>query len=280
MTYSKIKAYISLSRINKPTGIFLLWIPCLWGICAYESHPFMILKKGLFFFIGSISLRTCGCIINDIFDRKFDKHVERTKNRPLANGSLTILEAMIFLFLSLLPGLYIFINLSFLAKIISLLGLMLSILYPLFKRFTYFPQLFLGLTFNIGIWVAGIDHAPLTALLTLYCAGIFWTLAYDTIYAFQDVIDDAIIGVKSTALLFEKNPKVIITFFYSAMFAILLIYNIFFEKRISPIPLPNYLLILSIYSYVLWLIYNWQPDNVLSCHKFFKRNIAIGLSLL
>jgi 4-hydroxybenzoate polyprenyltransferase len=276
----KLKAYISLSRISKPTGIFLLWIPCLWGICAYESHPLLILKKALLFLLGAVSLRTCGCIINDIFDRKFDKHVERTKNRPLANGSLTVREALIFLFICLIPGFYVFITLSQLAKLISLIGLILAIFYPLCKRFTYFPQVVLGLTFNIGIWVAGIDYASHSALFLLYCAGIFWTLAYDTIYAFQDIEDDAIIGVKSTALFFKNHPKSVITTFYTIMFIFLLCYNVFFEKSNLSIPVPNFLLTLGVYSYVLWLIYNWNPKSSSSCHKFFKRNIGVGLGVM
>jgi 4-hydroxybenzoate polyprenyltransferase len=281
MTIARLKAYIPLSRFDKPTGIFFLWIPCLWGICAYESHPILIVKKSLFFLIGSISLRTCGCIINDICDRKFDKHVKRTKDRPLANKSLTVVEAVVFLFICILPGLWVFFQLSFPAKAISFLGLVLAIFYPLFKRITHFPQLVLGLTFNIGIWVTGIGHAPFLALFILYCAGIFWTLAYDTIYAFQDVEDDAVIGIKSTAIFFKDNPKLIITIFYSVMFAFLIFYNLFFGKAKSFFPIiPSFLIPLGVYGYVLWLIHKWQPNNADSCQKFFKKNIAIGLGVL
>lgn len=280
MTIAKLKTYISLSRIDNPVGIFFLWIPCLWGICTYESHPLLILKKSLFFLVGAASLRTCGCIINDIFDRKFDKHVTRTKDRPLANKSLTVLEALVLLFICILPGLWVFVELSFPAKAISILGLLLAIFYPLCKRITHFPQLVLGLTFNIGIWVVGIGHAPFSALFVLYCAGIFWTLAYDTIYAFQDVEDDAVIGIKSTAIFFKDNPKFIITIFYSAMFALLVFYNLFFEKINVSFPIPNFLIPLGVYGYVLWLIHKWQPSSAASCHKFFKKNVAVGLGVL
>jgi 4-hydroxybenzoate polyprenyltransferase len=177
------------------------------------------------FLIGAISLRAAGCIINDIFDRKIDAQVERTKSRPLASGELNLRQGFLLLFLFLTIGLFIFLNLNLYSEELSALGFLLAIIYPLAKRFFPVPQLVLGICFNFGALIgysAVTDSLPLPAFI-LYAGCIFWTLAYDTIYALQDISDDKKIGVNSSAIFFGKNYKQFILSFYLAFFALTLI---------------------------------------------------------
>jgi len=223
--------YILLTRLNQPIGFLLLMLPCIWGVLAacnsikeLNNNLFLI---GLLIF-GSVIMRSAGCIINDIFDRSYDKKVSRTVLRPLAKGTISVLDAFIcFIFLSLL-GLSILLSLDKLSIIIGLISFMLLLIYPLMKRITYWPQLVLGITFNIGVLISfsAITGTVNLSIIFLYFAGIFWTLGYDTIYAHQDKEDDLRIGVKSTAILFGANSKKIISLFYSLMFACLCLYGI------------------------------------------------------
>lgn len=161
-------------------------------------------------------MRTSGCIINDIWDRKIDALVERTKDRPLASGALKVWQALILLIFFLLIGLIVFLELNYTARLISLYALGLAILYPLTKRFFFLPQLFLGITFNLGAligWATIVGDVGMPAIF-LYIAGIFWTLGYDTIYGHQDIKDDKNIGIKSTSITFGKNSALMITSCY------------------------------------------------------------------
>ena len=223
--------YILLTRLNQPIGFLLLMLPCIWGVLAacnnineLNNNLFLI---GLLMF-GSVIMRSAGCIINDIFDQNYDKKVSRTVLRPLAKGTISVLDAFIcFIFLSLL-GLSILLSLDKLSIIIGLISFMLLLIYPLMKRITYWPQLVLGITFNIGVLISfsAVTGTVNLSIIFLYFAGIFWTLGYDTIYAHQDKEDDLRIGVKSTAILFGANSKKIISLFYSLMFACLCLYGI------------------------------------------------------
>lgn len=275
-----IQQYIALSRITKPTGFLLLWIPCLWAIPFNPINAQYFIEKSFFFLIGAISLRTCGCIINDIFDRNIDKQVERTKNRPIASGKITVPQAFVFLAICFIPGFLVFLSLNTTAKIISLLAAILAIIYPLTKRWTYFPQFFLGITFNMGIFIAGINSIPLKNIFLLYVASIFWTLAYDTIYAFQDIKDDIKTNIKSTAVFFKDHPKSIIILFYCLMFLFITLHNIYFEKNNMMPFYFNHAATISIFLYTLYLIYLWNPNDPKSCESFFKKNIVIGLGVV
>jgi 4-hydroxybenzoate polyprenyltransferase len=274
MKKNNIGHYIELSRILKPTGFMLLWIPCLWGLALQDLSLYRFLSESFIYFIGAVSLRTFGCIVNDIFDKDFDKNVERTKNRPLASYALTVKQAFMFGLVSLIPGICVFLYLNFESKLIALLGFFISIIYPLFKRFTHFPQLILGFAFNIGVVISAFDRANLSTIIWLYIAGVFWTLAYDTIYAFQDEKDDAIIGVKSTARYFKNYPKITISLFYFMML------TSFFTAFYNGADFFKIILLLLImYAYLFIQIKKWTVQSTKSCHIFFKQNVLIGLIL-
>ena len=226
-----LKQYILLTRLNQPIGFLLLMLPCIWGVLA-ACNNINDLNNNLFLIVllifGSVIMRSAGCVINDIFDRNYDKKVSRTILRPLAKGTISVSNALIcFFFLSLL-GLSILLSLDKLSIIIGLVSFILLLIYPLMKRITYWPQLVLGITFNIGVLIAfaAATSTLNLSIIFLYFAGIFWTLGYDTIYAHQDKEDDLRIGVKSTAILFGASSKKIISLFYSLMFICLCLYGI------------------------------------------------------
>lgn len=206
----KIQPYIHLLRFHQPVGYWLLFWPCAWGVSLASSHQPLATSHFLaLFFLGSLSMRSAGCIINDLWDRDFDKQVERTKTRPLASGAIAPKQAFMVLAALLLLSLWVALQLPAIVFWLGVSALPLVVAYPLMKRITWWPQLFLGFTFNYGAlmgWAAVRGTIDFPALW-LYAAGICWTLFYDTIYAHQDIADDAAIGVKSTARLFGKNTR-------------------------------------------------------------------------
>lgn len=208
---SKLTHYAHLMRWHKPIGIYLCLWPSLWALwLATDGHPGATLVSIII--AGSIVVRSAGCVINDTWDRDVDKHVERTKSRPITSGQVSVKEAIfLFGFLGILAfGLVLL--LGTLATVVAVIAGLLTMLYPLAKRVTYFPQVVLGITFNAGILIAyaATQHAlPMTAWV-LYIAAILWTVAYDTMYAMADKQDDIALGLKSTAIKFSKNSAFII----------------------------------------------------------------------
>ena len=213
----RFRDYALLARLDRPIGTWLLLIPCWWGLALAPTT--FDLWLAFLFVIGAFAMRGAGCTINDLADRDFDRQVERTRNRPLASGRLNTRQALAFLALQLVIGALILTQLPPFAIIVALASIPLIVIYPFMKRITYWPQAFLGITFNWGILVGysamtGTIDAP---ALLLYAAGIFWTLGYDTIYAHQDKEDDALIGVKSTALRLGSETQKWVWGFYAAM---------------------------------------------------------------
>ncbi|KAI9030390.1 4-hydroxybenzoate polyprenyltransferase, mitochondrial-like protein [Hyaloraphidium curvatum] len=205
--------YLYLVRLDKPAGTLLLYLPCTWSIAmaTYSDPavglPYMVYMLGLFG-AGSLIMRGAGCIVNDLWDIEFDRKVERTRTRPLASGTVKVPQALAFLGLNLAAGLAVLTQLNTFSIALGASSLLLVASYPLMKRVTYWPQLFLGLTFNWGAllgWSAVLGGLNPFVCLPLYAAGILWTLHYDTIYALQDKADDIHAGVKSTALLFGDS---------------------------------------------------------------------------
>ncbi|MCH2678934.1 MAG: 4-hydroxybenzoate octaprenyltransferase, partial [Alphaproteobacteria bacterium] len=185
----KIKYFIILGRFKSPTGALLLAWPCLWGINMAQPDLSLFFKYTILLFFGSFILRAAGCAWNDILDRKIDKKTTRTKNRPIASGKLNIYDGLVFIFFMSLIGLYILYNLTVPAIIISLISIPLIFIYPLTKRITFFPQIWLGITFNIGILIGYsciTNSYPNLIVSILYIGAIFWTIGYDTLYAMQD----------------------------------------------------------------------------------------------
>ena len=264
-------------RLNSPIGSMLLLYPCLWGLISASSSIEEI-RQNIFLFIifilGAFIMRSAGCVINDIFDRNIDIQVDRTKSRPLADKSISLHESVvIFITLSSI-GLCILLSLNTLSIKVGLLSFILLIIYPLTKRITYWPQLFLALTFNIGVL---IGYAAITNILPfeiyfLYAAGIFWTLGYDTIYAYQDIDDDISIGVKSTAILFKDSAKYWISSFYILMTSNLLIFGLLSSQEMI-----YFLLLILILSHQLFQIYKLDIKRPEVCLAIFKSNKYLGL---
>jgi len=264
-------------RLNSPIGSMLLLYPCLWGLISASSSIEEISQNFFLFIIfilGAFIMRSAGCVINDIFDRNIDIQVDRTKSRPLADKSISLHESVvIFITLSSI-GLCILLSLNTLSIKVGLLSFILLIIYPLTKRITYWPQLFLALTFNIGVLMG---YAAITNILPfeiyfLYAAGIFWTLGYDTIYAYQDIDDDISIGVKSTAILFKDSAKYWISSFYILMTSNLLIFGLLSSQEMI-----YFLLLILILSHQFFQIYKLDIKRPEVCLAIFKSNKYLGL---
>ena len=229
---SHLKIFIELTRLNKPIGFMLLFWPCAWGLAlAKFSNPgtdFFIYYL-ILFFLGSVLMRSAGCIFNDIVDKDFDKKVTRTKNRPIASGKISVIHSLFYVVLLCVIAFLILIQFNLLTIILGMSSMLLAFAYPFMKRITYWPQLFLGITFNWGIIMAcsALNNNISLEILLLYLAAIFWTLGYDTIYGAQDMSDDEIIGLKSTSIKFKKNIKLFVSTTYLISIAMML--SIFFN---------------------------------------------------
>ena len=213
------KIFVELTRLNKPIGFMLLFWPCSWGLAyAYSINQNidLFIYYLILFFLGSVLMRSAGCIVNDIVDKDFDKKVKRTKTRPIAAGKITTKQS--FLYVLILCGLafLILIQFNLLTILLGMGSMIFAFTYPFMKRITYWPQLFLGITFNWGIimsWTA-INNSISPEIIILYISAIFWTLGYDTIYGAQDMSDDEIIGLKSTSIKFKNNIKLFVSVSY------------------------------------------------------------------
>jgi 4-hydroxybenzoate polyprenyl transferase len=218
-----LSSFYRLARLHQPTGIWLLFLPCLFGIflaTKFTNFSFAEISRLVFlFFVGSVVMRSAGCVINDLLDQKFDALVTRTKTRPLAAKEISRTSAIFLLGFLLLIGLIILLQFNFKTIVSGFVALGLVASYPLMKRITYYPQIFLGLTFNFGILMSSLAMLGTINLgtLLLYFSAIIWTVIYDTIYAFQDIEDDLRFGVKSTAIKFQKHPKKILNSLCLAM---------------------------------------------------------------
>ena len=219
--------FANLLRLNKPIGIFLLFWPCAWSLAMtqwFVLNNYLFIKYLILFFIGSIIMRSAGCIYNDIIDKKIDIKVQRTKNRLIASGKIKIKTACLIILLLLIPAVIILFQFNNFSKILGLSSGLLIITYPFMKRITFWPQLFLGFTFNWGVllgWSVFFENLTIETII-LYMAGVFWTLGYDTIYALQDRRDDLKIKVKSTAIKFGHDLKNFLSFCYISLITLLI----------------------------------------------------------
>ena len=273
-----LKIFINLTRLNKPIGYLLLFWPCSWGLAyAYSVNQNINIFLGyiFLFLLGSILMRSAGCIVNDIVDRKFDKKVKRTKNRPIASGKISIFLASVYAIILCLLAFIVLINFNSLTIILAIASMPLAFSYPLMKRFTYWPQLFLGITFNYGLLLAWISINESISLppIFLYLGAIFWTLGYDTIYGYQDIKDDEIIGVKSTSIKFKDNPKKILYFFYLLTFICLI--SLGYLMKFSHIYFI--FLIVPFLHFFVYQIGKLEIKNSTKCLKLFKSNNFLGL---
>ncbi len=277
MTHLKI--FIELTRLNKPIGFMLLFWPCSWGLTyakSFSQNNSIYFYYLFLFFFGSLLMRSAGCIFNDIVDKDFDKKVKRTKKRPLAANIISVNHAFFYVAFLCFFAFLILIQFNTLTIFLGLGSMFLAFSYPFMKRITYWPQLFLGITFNWGIimsWTSmGFDISY--DILTLYVAAIFWTLGYDTIYGAQDMSDDEIIGLKSTSIKFKKNIKF---FVGSCYFISVLLLSFLFLELIG----KNFFT-LFLFAFFLSLFYQlktFKKEKQESCLMAFKINNLSGLIL-
>ena len=277
----QLNLFIELTRLKKPIGFMLLFWPCAWGLTlAYDfsdnlNNYFFYLSL---FFIGSVLMRSAGCIVNDISDKEFDKKVERTKNRPIASNRVSIKLAIFYTIILCSLAFLVLINFNNLTIILALASMPLAFTYPLMKRFTYWPQLFLGITFNYGLilgWTAIMGEISIVPFI-FYLGAIFWTLGFDTIYGFQDIIDDEIIGIKSTSIKFKKNPKLFLLLCYLILISSLIAMGFFMNFRY-----PFYIFLsISAIQLLFFQIYKLDFKDPKNCFKIFKSNNLIGLIIL
>ncbi len=268
--------YISLARLDRPVGIWLLLLPSIWGIVlassgwsSFDTHIFRVI---ILFAVGAVVMRAAGCVINDILDRDLDAHVKRTSQRPIASGAVSVWAAIVYLLMLLGLGFLVLIQFNVTTIMLGFVTLPLIATYPLMKRVTWWPQAFLGVVFNFGAlmgWTA-IHGSLAFEIVLLYIGCIFWTLGYDTIYAHQDLEDDAMAGIKSTARRFGSQSRQWVAGFYmvSALLFGIAAYNI----------LGIYGLIAGVVMGIHFArqIYKWDASNAKSSLNIFKSNIVAG----
>ena len=272
--------YLQLMRADRPIGTWLLLWPCLWSL-ALGSHdhgdywrwglPHVTLI--ILFAIGAYVMRGAGCVVNDLADIKFDAQVERTRERPLPSGRVSVKQALLFLGGLCLIGLIILLQFNITTFKLGILSLGLIVTYPFMKRITYWPQAFLGLTFNWGAlmgWAAATGELDTPAYL-LYTGGIFWTLGYDTIYAHQDKDDDVLIGVKSTALRLGKATPAWLIIFYGLTAVLFTI-----AGGMTGLGMGFYVGTMVATAHLLWQIWSLKMDDADKCLKLFKSNRDFG----
>jgi|TARA_B110001452_G_C15219720_1_gene422840 4-hydroxybenzoate polyprenyltransferase len=272
----QLRIFINLTRFNKPIGFMLLFWPCSWGLAFannFNQNTNIFLYYLILFFLGSILMRSAGCIFNDIIDKDLDNKIKRTKQRPIASGKISVKQSFFYVLLLCMISFIILIQFNFKTIILGLGSMLLAFAYPFMKRITYWPQLFLGLTFNWGLvmgWTAMLDLISLEIML-LYFSAIFWTLGYDTIYGVQDIEDDEIIGVKSTAIKFKKNIKLFVSICYFITFSSIM----YIFKENLGINLSTFFLLMFFLSLVIQIkIFN--KNNPSKCLRAFKINNYSG----
>ena len=274
-----LKIFIELTRLNKPIGYMLLFWPCAWGLAyahSFKQDTILFLQYIILFFLGSVLMRSAGCVFNDIADKDFDKKVKRTKNRPIASGRITIKKSLAYVLCLCILAFLILIQFNSLTIILGMSSMILAFSYPFMKRITYWPQLFLGITFNWGIvmaWASLSNNLSLE-IFFLYLAAIFWTLGYDTIYGAQDMSDDEIIGVKSTAIKFKKNMKLFVIFSYTLSTVIMF----YLFLRSIQFDLSTIFIFLFVAS-LIYQIFKFKISIPKSCLNAFKVNNYSGLFL-
>ena len=274
---NQLNLFIELTRLKKPIGFMLLFWPCAWGLTI--AYDFSTNLKNYFFylllfFFGAVLMRSAGCIVNDVLDKEFDKKVFRTKDRPLASGKISVKLGIAYALILCFCALLILLNFNTITIILAIGSMPLAFTYPLMKRFTYWPQLFLGITFNYGLllgWTSINESLNIIPIL-FYIGAIFWTLGYDTIYGFQDIKDDEIIGLKSTSIKFKKKPFIFLLACYVILFSMIITlgilekFNIFYYA---------FSLIIG-YHLFLYQLKSVNLDNPMNCLKIFKSNNFLG----
>jgi len=276
-----VSLFIDLIRLKKPIGFMLLFWPCAWGLTVaynFQNNTDLYFFYLILFLLGSILMRSAGCIVNDILDKDFDKKVSRTKNRPIASGKISIKLGLFYSCILCLIALSVLLNFNYFTIILALGSMPLAFTYPLMKRFTYWPQLFLGITFNYGLilgWTAIYGQIDIIPII-FYFGAIFWTLGYDTIYGYQDIKDDEIIGLKSTSIKFKDNAKKFLILCYLVLISVLLMigYMMNFNEYYF------YFLIIPFLHLFFYQLRVFDINKPSDCFIAFKSNNLFGLLVL
>jgi len=271
-----LRPYLKLARFDRPIGAWLLLFPCWWSQALAElslgrayPDPWYV----LLFLIGAFVMRGAGCTWNDIVDRDFDGRVERTAKRPIPSGQVTVKQALAFAVLLCLIGLLVLIQFNRAAIVVGISSLALVAIYPFFKRFTYWPQLMLGFTFKWGAlvgWTAVTGSLAVPALV-LYAACILWTIGYDTIYAHQDKEDDAMLGLKSTALRLGANTRPWLAAFYAGAVVLWAV-----AAALAGAHATFYAVLAAIAAQLAWQTATLRMDDTANCLIRFRSNRYVG----
>ena len=278
---NQLNLFIELTRLKKPIGYMLLFWPCAWGLTLI--YDFNNDLRNYFFYLvlfllGSILMRSAGCIVNDILDKEFDKKVTRTKNRPLASGKISWQLAFVYALILCFCALLVLLNFNLFTILLALGSMPLAFTYPLMKRYTYWPQLFLGITFNYGLvlgWTSISEEINLIPII-FYFGAIFWTLGYDTIYGYQDIKDDEIIGLKSTSIKFKGKAKLFLLICY-----LILISSLIFGGYLMNFNFIYFLFLLVPLTHLfIYQIRLFEKDNPGICLRLFKSNNFFGFIIL
>ena len=272
------RPYLRLARLDRPIGSWLLLMPCWWsvGLAAVHARSQVNLWHVLLFFVGAFAMRGAGCTWNDIVDRDLDARVERTRSRPIPSGQVTVAAAAAFLALQALVGLAVLLQFNRFTIYVGFASLAVVAIYPFMKRITYWPQIVLGLAFSWGAlmgWPATFARLDVPAFL-LYAGAISWVIGYDTIYAHQDREDDALIGIKSTALLFRERTKPMLALFYALAVALIAL-----AGWSAGAGLLFALGLLAFATHLAWQIARLDVDDPINCLVVFKSNRDAGLIL-
>jgi 4-hydroxybenzoate polyprenyltransferase len=280
----KLRPYLRLSRADRPVGTWLLLIPCWWGLLIGILQDGNVFSNDFWLFfscsVGALLMRGAGCTWNDISDRKIDGAVERTRSRPIPSGQVTLTQSVIWMILQIGIAGIILLSYNLNSIILGLSSLFLVAIYPFAKRFTWWPQVFLGLAFNWGILLLFVAHSGSLSwpIVILYIAGIFWTLFYDTIYAYQDSQDDLLIGVKSTAILFGEHAKKWL-FSFILLCVVLMAVSVFFvtQERAALSKIISFIGVLSFSIHLFWQWQNFDAKNSQLLLTLFRSNRNAGL---
>ncbi len=269
LIFKRLINYLELIRFNKPIGFLLLMWPCWFSLVILELEIIILIYWLTIFFLGSFFMRSAGCIINDLVDKDIDRSVKRTQSRPLASNEVSLLEANLLLLFFLCLGLVILLQFNLYSIVLGLISIPFIVLYPFMKRITYWPQVFLGIAFSWGVLIVSSQfNQSLTLPFTLlYFACVFWTLGYDTIYAYQDIEDDIKQNIKSTAVYFGNNGRWFVTFCYTL---VLIIFGYLGWNSSNSIFSLFIIAILGICTYIA--IQKWDINSTESSNFYFRQN--------
>ena len=273
-----LNLFIELTRLKRPIGYMLLFWPCAWGLTLvydFSKSLQIYFYYILLFFLGSVLMRSAGCIVNDVLDRNFDRKVTRTKNRPIASGKISVKIGLLYALILCSLAFLVLINFNHFTILIALASMPLAFTYPLMKRFTYWPQLFLGITFNYGLilgWTSMSERIDIVPII-FYIGAIFWTLGYDTIYGFQDIKDDEIIGVKSTSIKFKGTAKFFLIICYFFFTSSLLVGGYIMNFNL----IYFLFLLLPLMHLFFFQINTFDSKNPSLCLRIFRSNNYLGI---